>query len=136
MPCTGKLLKTIHVPGRLYSVAKHAVNIINKLYSRNERLICSFKEKEVNFSVVFVAAINVSSIEVVWKGEASPPCPKKTVRTSYEKKKVILLKGNELGMFKSGSTVILLFDSKVALSSSIKKGKNIRVGNKIGRITN
>ena len=136
MPADGKLSKTTYIPGRLYSVANHAVNIIKNLYSRNERLICSFKKDNLNFTVVFVAAINVSSIETVWSGEVSPPAPKKVIKSNYQKRKINLMKGAELGMFKSGSTVIILFDSSVKLSNSLKRNKLIRVGNKIGEILN
>ena len=132
MPCYGKLLKTIHVPGRLFSVAKHAVNKIKNLYARNERLICKFKNEATSFSVIFVAAINVSSIEVSWKGEASPPYPKRTISSNYSKKKITYDKGEEFGMFKSGSTVIILFDDTVEISKEIRKGQKIRVGQKIG----
>ena len=136
MPLKGKLNKMIHVPGRLFSVASHAVKKINKLYSRNERVISHFKNDEVMFSVILVAAINVSSIEVSWKGEVSPPFPKKIISTNYSKKKIELDIGEELGMFKSGSTVILLFNNKIKLSKDLKKGKLIRVGNKIGETIN
>ena len=85
--------------------------------------------------MVFIAAINVSSIEVKWKGEVSPPYPKKTITTNHNKKKIILNKGEELGMFKSGSTVIILFDKNVKLLSSIKRGQKIRVGQKIGTLS-
>ena len=132
MPSDGKLNKTIHIPGRLFSVATHAVKYIKNLYGRNERLVCSFTNDNLKFSVIFVGAINVSSIEVIWKGEVSPPLPKKTITTSYKKKKIIIKKGDELGMFKSGSTVILLFDKSIKLLPSIKRGMNIRVGNVIG----
>ena len=135
MPYHGKLISTSHIPGRLFSVAKHAVNKINNLYSRNERLSCIFKDDNFTFAVVFIAAINVSSIEVKWKGEVSPPYPKKTITTNYNKKKIVLNKGEELGMFKSGSTVIVLFDKSVKLLSSIKKGQKIRVGQKIGSLS-
>ncbi len=134
MPMKGKLSKTTYVPGRLYSVAVHAVNAIKNLYSKNERLVCNFKNNEIYFTVVFVAAINVSSIETVWTGEVSPPAPKKIIKSNFEKRKINLDKGVELGMFKSGSTVVLLFNDKVKLSASLKKGKSVRVGNKIGEI--
>ena len=136
MPYSGKLFKTIHIPGRLYSVATHSVKYIKNLYARNERLVCSFNENQLKFSVIFIGAINVSSIEVVWKGEVSPPLPKKTITTKYSKKNIILKKGQELGMFKSGSTVILLFNKKVNVVSNLKRGKSIRVGNQIGNIIN
>ena len=90
------------------------------------------KNLDSKFAVIFVAAINVSSIETSWRGEISPPYPKKTITTDYMKKKVILSKGDEVGMFKSGSTVILLFDRKYKLAESLKKNKLIRVGEKIG----
>ena len=57
---------------------------------------------------------------------------KKTITTDYMKKRVMLSKGDEVGMFKSGSTVILLFDRKYKLAESLKKNKLIRVGEKIG----
>lgn len=135
MPYNGKLTSTSHIPGRLFSVAKHAVNKIHNLYARNERLSCIFKNDDLTFAVIFIAAINVSSIEVKWKGEVSPPYPKKTISTNYSKKKIMLDKGEELGMFKSGSTVIMLFDKNVELLSSIKKGQKIRVGQKIGNLS-
>ena len=132
MPFDGKLERTIHIPGRLFSVATHAVKQIKNLYCKNERLVCNFKNLDSKFAVIFVAAINVSSIETSWRGEISPPYPKKTITTDYMKKKVILSKGDEVGMFKSGSTVILLFDRKYKLAESLKKNKQIRVGEKIG----
>lgn len=132
MPFDGKLERTIHIPGRLFSVATHAVKQIKNLYCKNERLVCNFKNLDSKFAVIFVAAINVSSIETSWRGEISPPYPKKTITTDYMKKKVILSKGDEVGMFKSGSTVILLFDRKYKLAESLKKNKLIRVGEKIG----
>ena len=88
MPMTGKLSMTTYVPGRLYSVALHAVNTIKNLYSRNERLVCSFKNNNIYFTVVFIAAINVSSIETVWSGEVSPPAPKKIIKSNFEKRKM------------------------------------------------
>ena len=132
MQFDGKLERTIHIPGRLFSVATHAVKQIKNLYCKNERLVCNFKNLDSKFAVIFVAAINVSSIETSWRGEISPPYPKKTITTDYMKKKVILSKGDEVGMFKSGSTVILLFDRKYKLAESLKKNKLIRVGEKIG----
>lgn len=133
MPSDGKLMKTMHVPGRLYSVTTHAVKAINNLYLKNERLVCNFEKDQLKFSVILIGAINVSSIEVVWKGESSPPVPKKTISSDYRKKRINLKKGEEMGMFKTGSTVILLFNNKVKLSNDLKKGKVIRVGSQIGK---
>ena len=132
IPSSGKLMKTLHVPGRLFSVADHAVECINNLYSKNERLVCHFKEGIFYFSVILVGAINVSSIETKWKGEISPPMPKKLISTKYGNKNISFSKGDEIGMFKSGSTVILLFSDKMKLSDTLKLNQEIRVGQKIG----
>tara|TARA_B100000029_G_scaffold505762_1_gene587043 strand:- start:7011 stop:7733 length:723 start_codon:yes stop_codon:yes gene_type:complete len=136
MPYDGNLHKTIHIPGRLFSVAAHGVKMIKSLYSVNERLVCSFKNDKTNFSVIFVGAINVSSIEVNWKGEISPPYPKKTITTSYSKKLITIKKGCEVGMFKTGSSVILLFDKNIKPISNVKRGKLIRMGEAIAEIKN
>ena len=133
-PANGKLMKTLHVPGRLFSVADHAVECIKDLYAKNERLVCHFKDDNINFSVIFVGAINVSSIETQWKGEVSPPMPKKLISTKYGNKNIVINKGDEVGMFKSGSTVVLLFTENVKLSDKIKVNQAIRVGQKIGMI--
>jgi len=133
-PANGKLMKTLHVPGRLFSVADHAVECIKDLYAKNERLVCHFKNDSINFSVIFVGAINVSSIETQWKGEVSPPMPKKLISTKYGNKNIVINKGDQVGMFKSGSTVVLLFTENVKLSDKIKVNQAIRVGQKIGMI--
>ena len=133
-PANGKLMKTLHIPGRLFSVADHAVECIKDLYAKNERLVCHFKDDSINFSVIFVGAINVSSIETQWKGEVSPPMPKKLISTKYGNKNIVINKGDEVGMFKSGSTVVLLFTENVKLSDKIKVNQAIRVGQKIGMI--
>ncbi len=131
IPSSGKLMKTLHVPGRLFSVADHAVECINNLYSKNERLICHFKRDKFHFSVILVGAINVSSIETKWKGEISPPMPKRLISTKYGNKNISFSKGDEIGMFKSGSTVILLFSDRVKLLDTLKLNQEIRVGQKI-----
>ncbi len=134
IPFNGKLMKTLHVPGRLFSVSDHAVESIPNLYSRNERLVCHFKSDQIYFSVILVGAINVSSIETTWKGEISPPMPKKIIATKYGNKNLLFNKGQEIGMFKSGSTVILLFNNKLKLSKYLNLDQDIRVGNKVGEI--
>jgi phosphatidylserine decarboxylase len=108
------------------------VECINNLYSKNERLVCHFKNNDSFFSVILVGAINVSSIETQWKGEVSPPMPKKVISTKYGNKNISFDKGNEIGMFKSGSTVILLFTDEINLSDDLKINQAIRVGQKIG----
>ncbi|MEE9444877.1 MAG: archaetidylserine decarboxylase [Cocleimonas sp.] len=109
MPCSGKLIEQTHVPGRLFSVAKHTVNTIKGIFARNERVIASFETEFGPMAMVLVGAINVAAIETVWAGLITPPKGKSLTTKNYNQKEISLDKGEEMGRFNMGSTVILLF---------------------------
>ncbi len=109
MPCSGKLLEQTHIPGRLYSVALHTVNTIKGIFARNERVIASFETKYGPMAMVLVGAINVAAIETVWAGLITPPKGETLTSKNYNNKNISLNKGEEMGRFNMGSTVILLF---------------------------
>ena len=73
MPCAGKLLEQTHIPGRLFSVAKHTVNTIKGIFARNERVVAIFETEYGPMAMVLVGAINVAAIETVWDGLITPP---------------------------------------------------------------
>ncbi|MGB0865315.1 MAG: archaetidylserine decarboxylase, partial [Granulosicoccaceae bacterium] len=73
MPLTGALQSTLHVPGRLFSVAQHTVAHVPRLFARNERVVCHFAGDNGPFAQVLVGAINVAAIETVWAGLITPP---------------------------------------------------------------
>lgn len=110
MPYAGTLRETIHIPGRLYSVAPDYVDHVPGLFARNERLVCIFDTDLGAMAVILVGAILVSSIETVWAGTIVPPRAKRVsvVDYSHSPQKIRLAKGEELGRFNMGSTVILL----------------------------
>ena len=105
MPIDGSLIKTIYVPGKLFSVNCKTAAAIPNLYSRNERLICIFSTRIGLIAVILVGALIVGSIQTIWMAE---PIRQKTIRVETFTN-VTLEKGAELGQFKLGSTVILLF---------------------------
>jgi phosphatidylserine decarboxylase len=109
MPCSGKLLEQTHIPGRLYSVDLHTVNTIKGIFARNERVIASFETKYGPMAMVLVGAINVAAIETVWAGLITPPKGETLTSKNYNNKNISLNKGEEMGRFNMGSTVILLF---------------------------
>ena len=109
MPCSGKLIEQTHIPGRLFSVAKHTVNTIKGIFARNERVIASFETEFGPMAMVLVGAINVAAIETVWAGLITPPKGKSLTTKNYNQKEISLDKGEEMGRFNMGSTVILLF---------------------------
>lgn len=109
MPLTGKLIKTIHVPGKLFSVNKVTAEQIPNVFARNERTVCIFETEVGPMAVILVGAMIVASIETVWAGQVTPW--NKQVQTwDYGKlANITLQKGEEMGRFKLGSTAIVLF---------------------------
>ncbi|MCK5903354.1 MAG: phosphatidylserine decarboxylase [Cocleimonas sp.] len=109
MPCAGTLKQQVHVPGRLFSVAPHTARSVPNLFARNERVVALFDTEYGEMAMVLVGAINVAAIETVWDGLVTPPKGKKRSIKDYTDQNISLEKGQEMGRFNMGSTVILLF---------------------------
>jgi len=132
MPLDANLVRMIHVPGRLFSVAEWTVEEIPRLFARNERLVCYFETAAGPLVMVLVGAINVSAIETVWSGQVVPPRAKKISEFDYSHTRKTIEKGDEMGRFNMGSTVILLTGKNVEWLSHIKNGEKIKMGQLIG----
>lgn len=130
MPCTGELIEQTHIPGRLFSVAKHTVKTIKGIFARNERVIASFETEYGSMAMILVGAINVSAIETVWAGLITPPKGETVTSRNFKYKEITLEKGEEMGRFNMGSTVILLFPkdspeflSDLQIDQTVKMGE-------------
>lgn len=133
MPAQGTLRKSIYVPGKLFSVNQTTANHVPQLFARNERLICFFDGPNGAFVVILVGALIVAGIETVWSGQVAPKS-KKICTTDYSQA-ITLNRGDEMGRFKLGSTVILLFPEKsAAWGDEIIAGHGVKVGSRIGSI--
>lgn len=140
MPCNGMLREMLYVPGKLFSVNPLTAANIPNLFARNERLICLFDTDFGPMAQILVGAIIVGSIETVWAGTITPPRPGIIKRWSYPQVNsadaVVLLKGQEMGRFKLGSTVINLFAGKnVLLSEHLHTCYVTRVGQRLAHGT-
>ena len=132
MPFQGDLTEQVHVPGRLFSVAPHTVKTVSRIFARNERVVAHFDTEYGRMAMVLVGAINVAAIETVWDGLVTPPKGKTVVHKSYDKGAVSLDKGQELGRFNMGSTIVMLMESKSpALASSLLEGLPVKMGQAI-----
>lgn len=109
MPLTGTLRSMIHVPGRLFSVSPLTTREVPRLFARNERLINIFDTDNGPFAVIMVGAIFVSSMDTVWSGTVTPKRLQPTHWGYDQANPITLEKGEEMGRFNMGSTVILLF---------------------------
>ena len=132
MPLDAKMLRMIHVPGRLFSVADWTVQEIPRLFARNERLACYFETASGPMVMVLVGAINVSAIETVWSGLVVPPRARKISEYDYSHTSKTINKGDEMGRFNMGSTVILLTTNKVEWLPHIQAGYAVKMGQLIG----
>jgi phosphatidylserine decarboxylase len=132
MPLDAQLQRMIHVPGRLFSVAEWTVQEIPRLFARNERLACYFETRSGPMVMVLVGAINVSAIETVWTGLVVPPRARKISEYDYRHTSKTIAKGDEMGRFNMGSTVILLTSNKVEWMPHIEAGYAVKMGQLIG----
>lgn len=135
MPLAGQLQRMIHVPGRLFSVAPYTVRQVPDLFARNERVISIFKTQYGPMAVVLVGAMLVSSMETVWAGQITPPRGRRVQVGDWSRRDIQLEKGQEMGRFNMGSTVILLLPA-TAVSSLTELGPddNVLLGQKLGRV--
>jgi phosphatidylserine decarboxylase len=134
MPVAGRLAATRYVPGKLFSVNGVTADNVDRLFARNERLVCHFDTERGPLAVVLVGAMVVAGIETVWSGRVAPP-PKRPVTVDYVNlpEPVALAKGDEMGRFLLGSTVILLFPAGVmAFDPRYAAGVSTRMGEQLG----
>ncbi|HEU4662573.1 MAG TPA: archaetidylserine decarboxylase [Dokdonella sp.] len=134
MPLAGELLETVHVPGRLFSVAPFAVAGVPRLFARNERLACHFRGSHGPFAVVLVGAMLVSGIETVWGGVEVPPYASRITRRDWRGRGVRLARGAEMGRFNMGSTAIVLLPAAATLEPTLAPEQAVRVGEAIGAV--
>ena len=109
MPCDGRLTQMIYVPGDLFSVNPTTARGVPGLFARNERVVCVFESAHGPFVLVLVGATIVGSMATVWHGLVSPPRLPDVRTWNYADRKVELKRGDEMGRFLLGSTVVMLF---------------------------
>ncbi len=131
MPLKGSLTETIYIPGKLFSVNQNTTKTVPRLFSRNERLVCMFDTETGPMAVILVGAMLVSGIETVW---SSNFYSRNLLQTTFEKD-INLEKGAELGHFRMGSTVILLFPkNSTKWIEELKEEAAVKMGSLIGHI--
>jgi len=137
MPCPGRLLQTTYIPGRLFSVAPHTTRAIPGLFARNERLVCLFETPVGPMALIMVGAIFVSCMETIWSGVVNPRMAMSLQKTVFDHcgdQAIELQRGEEMGRFNMGSTVILLYGAdRVEWDDSLQAGQSLQLGQIIAR---
>ncbi|TFY97365.1 archaetidylserine decarboxylase [Ramlibacter rhizophilus] len=113
MPCDGQLVKMAYVPGELFSVNPLTARHVPGLFARNERVVCVFETPFGPFVNVLVGATIVGSVATTWHGVVNPPRTREVREWHYQDQNIVLRKGQEMGRFLLGSTVVMLFPKNV-----------------------
>ncbi len=135
MPVKGTLTEMVHIPGRLFSVNTATTNSVPGLFAKNERVACLFDTEAGPMALVLVGAIFVSSIETTWHGVVTPPTITTVRSWKYSDKPITINKGEEMGRFNMGSTIIVLFGKdKIKWAADFKAAQEVKLGQPIGII--
>jgi phosphatidylserine decarboxylase len=134
MPCDGRLTRMIYVPGALFSVNPTTARGVPNLFARNERVVCVFESPEHGpFVMVLVGATIVGSMATVWHGVVNPKRTNKVFEWTYADQDVVLAKGEEMGRFLLGSTIIMLFrQGAIAFNGEWVPERPVRLGELMG----
>ena len=134
MPCAGRLLRMVYVPGALFSVNPATARGVPGLFARNERVVCVFEDARGPWVLVLVGATIVGSMATVWHGVVNPPRPGSVREWAYQDERIELAQGAEMGRFLLGSTVVLLFPpGPLAFNPDWQPGGAIRMGQAMAR---
>ena len=135
MPMAGTLRQMIHVPGKLFSVNPVTAENVPNLFARNERVVCIFDTASGPMALVLVGAMIVGSVETRWAGVVVPGS-RQVTSTLYEGEQAITFdKGEEMGRFRLGSTVIMVMPKgSVSWNSDQVAGKTVRMGEAFGAL--
>lgn len=136
-PFSGKLLKMSYIPGKLFSVNTATCHTIPNLYARNERMVAIFATEIGLMAVIMIGAMIVAGIHTTWLGKISPHKSNKKQVWHYDHQAspIFLNKGDELGHFELGSTVIVLINNQLVSWEYLVPQDVVQVGKRIGIIT-
>jgi len=133
MPCAGSLRRMIYVPGELFSVNPTTARGVPGLFACNERVVCVFDSEFGPFVLTLVGATIVGSMATVWHGIVNPPRVRSVREWHYDSHEVLLQKGQEMGRFLLGSTVVMLFPKDALnFNPEWEPAKAIRMGEAMG----
>jgi len=134
-PFSGDLVAARYVPGDLFSVNEATVSKLNGLFRRNERLVMHFRTDHGPAVLILVGALNVGSISTPWTGEIRPRKAGVVDVLDISKHPTNVSRGDLLGWFNMGSTVILLLPQGACeWDDDLEPGETLRMGEEIGEL--
>jgi len=135
MPLAGRLRRVVFCPGRLFSVNDATTAVLPRLFCRNERVVLEFETAVGPMAVVLVGALFVGSMSLAWHGMARGP-GRQPGELPVPAGGIDLQKGDELGRFHYGSTVILVLPpGAAALDAGVAPGMELRMGMRLAAVS-
>ncbi|ETX03052.1 MAG: phosphatidylserine decarboxylase [Candidatus Entotheonella gemina] len=129
MPLDGTLTDMLYVPGRLFSVNQITAKHVPRLFARNERVVAVFDTRYGKMALVLVGAMIVASIETVWAGQVAPQSGRMQHICYSNSDMPRLHKGDEMGRFQLGSTVVMLLaNPELQWQNNLANGMRVRMG--------
>ncbi|MFT5675887.1 MAG: phosphatidylserine decarboxylase [Paraglaciecola sp.] len=139
MPIDGTLTDMVYVPGELFSVSPLTAERVPGLFARNERVVTIFDTPAGKMAMVLVGATIVASIETKWAGTVTPPAGKNVQHWQYPsdgEHAVHIKKGDEMGLFKLGSTIVACFEPNMLEFAELAAGDETRLGDVFATLNN
>ena len=132
-PISMRIAKAIHIPGKLYPVNLTWLRKVNGLFCENERVVLEcYTEHNSLFYMVFVGALNVGKMGFTFD-ESIQTNAKTSLQQCYMYPHLLVKKGEELGRFEMGSTIVMLFE-KESFSLLAHDNEPIRFGKTLGAL--
>ena len=130
MPLAGRLRHSRYIEGSLFALNERTTRRVPQLMARNERLVCHFDTACGACAVVMVGALIVAGIRTVWQSGAQRPGTQDWDATTAP----TLERGDEMGHFCIGSTVVTLFSQELAWRGGLAAGATVRMGQALGDV--
>jgi len=137
MPLDGTLKAAWYVPGDLFSVNATTAAAVDRLFARNERVVCLFEDNGLTYAMVLVGALFVGSMTTIWHGDITPRRPRRPLELPVEGVRAALhtRQGDEMGRFNMGSTVVLVLPpGTTTWLPECKSLKTVRMGEPLAKI--
>lgn len=111
-PVSGAIKRVVHIPGALWPVNQWSTQNIQELFSINERILVEIETERGLVGVMFVGATNVGKIILSFDSEIIGNQLLSSAITEKSYENLQIKKGDELGMFRMGSTIVMLYSQK------------------------
>ncbi|MBF0279878.1 MAG: phosphatidylserine decarboxylase [SAR324 cluster bacterium] len=130
-PVSGSIKRCTCIPGQLWTVSPLGVNNVRNLFPRNERIVSYIETDQGECAVVKVGATVVGKVKLAYYSMETNKYNAQRAEVALHQPYKIS-RGQELGVFELGSTVICCFKPGQVKWGAISKGQTVRLGETLG----